>query len=36
VAQRGLDPLLEALWTHAAQVPAEENAGDEEGESWRP
>ncbi|MBW3570829.1 MAG: GTPase ObgE [Gemmatimonadetes bacterium] len=36
VAQRGLDPLLEALWTHAAQVLAEENAGDEEEAPWRP
>jgi GTP-binding protein len=37
VAQRGLDPLLEALWTHAAQVLAEENAVEgEEEEPWRP
>ena len=36
VAQRGLDPLLEALWTHAAQVLKVENAGDEEDEPWRP
>lgn len=37
VAQRGLDPLLEALWSHAAQVVAEENAVDgEEEEPWRP
>ena len=36
VAQRGLDPLLEALWTHAAQVLKEETAGDEEEEPWRP
>ena len=37
VAQRGLDPLLEALWTHAAQALREENAVDgEEEEPWRP
>jgi hypothetical protein len=28
---------LEALWTHAARVTAEETAtGEEEAESWRP
>ncbi|HEX2201712.1 MAG TPA: GTPase ObgE [Longimicrobium sp.] len=37
VARRGLDPLLEGLWTHAARVQAEEaaEAGDEP-EPWRP
>ena len=36
VAQRGLEPLLEALWLHAAAVMAQENATDEEPEPWRP
>jgi GTPase len=35
VARRGLDPLLEALWTHAARVQAEE-AGPGEPEPWTP
>jgi len=37
VAQRGLDPLLEALWTRAAQVAESERQLDEgEPEPWRP
>lgn len=36
VAQRGLDPLLKALWTHAAKVLKEENTGEVEEEPWRP
>jgi GTPase len=38
VAQRGLDPLLEGLWRHAAEVLAEEQAPDDAGqeEPWRP
>jgi GTP-binding protein len=37
VAQRGLDPLLEALWTTAARVAEEERQLDEgEPEPWRP
>ena len=36
VAQRGLDPLMEALWQHAAHALAEETAPDEEPEPWRP
>jgi GTP-binding protein len=37
VAQRGLDPLLEALWSHAAQALKEENTVEgEEEEPWRP
>ena len=35
VARRGLEPLLEALWTHAARALAEE-APREEPEPWRP
>ncbi|HLM68629.1 MAG TPA: GTPase ObgE, partial [Longimicrobium sp.] len=37
VARRGLDPLLEGLWTHAARAVAEERAvNDEPEEPWRP
>ena len=39
VAQRGLDPLLEGLWKHAAEVLADEmrsEAGPAEEEPWRP
>ncbi len=40
VARRGLDPLLEALWTHAAKALEEEYAAEreegEEEEPWRP
>jgi GTP-binding protein len=36
VARRGLDALLEGLWTHAARVVAEEIAAGEEPEPWRP
>jgi GTP-binding protein len=35
VARRGLDSLLEGLWTHAARIIAEEQAEDEP-ESWTP
>jgi GTPase len=38
VARRGLDPLLEALWSHAASAAAEERAGDEpsDPDAWQP
>jgi GTP-binding protein len=36
VAQRGLDPLLEGLWAHAARVIQEERGVDAEPEEWRP
>jgi len=38
VAQRGLAPLLEALWTHAARAAAEERAVEDpsEPEPWHP
>ncbi|MET0398087.1 MAG: GTPase ObgE [Longimicrobiaceae bacterium] len=36
VAQRGLDPLLEGLWTHAAQVMEAERGEGLEREEWRP
>jgi GTPase len=36
VARRGLDPLLEALWSHAAAALAEETPEDEEVEPWQP
>ncbi len=37
VARRGLDALLEGLWTHAARVVAEEIAAQEdEPEPWKP
>jgi GTP-binding protein len=37
VARRGLDPLLEGLWQHAAKVVAREQAQDEEPEQpWQP
>ena len=36
VAQRGLDPLLEGLWTHAARVMEAERGEDLEPEEWRP
>ena len=37
VARRGLDPLLEALWAHAAKVIEEEHAEEPgEAEPWRP
>ena len=35
VARKGLDPLLEGLWTHAARAIREE-WGEEEPEEWRP
>jgi GTP-binding protein len=35
VAQKGLDPFLEALWTQAAAALAAER-GDDEDEPWRP
>ena len=35
VARRGLDPLLEGLWAHAAKVIAQEQAEDEP-EAWKP
>ena len=35
VARKGLDPFLEALWTHAAAALAAERGGEEE-EPWRP
>lgn len=36
VAQRGLTPLLEALWTHAHAVSSAERGESEEPEPWRP
>jgi GTP-binding protein len=36
VARRGLDSLLEGLWTHAAREVARELAEGEEPEPWRP
>ncbi|HEX2092841.1 MAG TPA: GTPase ObgE [Longimicrobiaceae bacterium] len=38
VARKGLEPLLEGLWTHAAQAAAEERGKveEEEPEEWRP
>lgn len=36
VARRGLDLLLEGLWTHAARAVEEERGGAEESEEWRP
>ncbi|CAA9360819.1 MAG: GTP-binding protein Obg [uncultured Gemmatimonadetes bacterium] len=36
VARRGLDVLLEGLWTHAAREVAREIAEGEEPEPWRP
>ncbi len=37
VARRGLDPLLEGLWSRAAKAQAEERGGTEEAaEPWRP
>ena len=36
VAQRGLDPLMEALWQHAALALAAETVTEEEPEPWRP
>jgi hypothetical protein len=37
VARRGLDPLLEGLWSHAAKAQAEERGGAEEAaEPWKP
>ena len=38
VARRGLDPLLEGLWSHAAKAQSEERGGAEEeaAEPWRP
>jgi GTPase len=36
VARRGLDTLLEALWTHAMRVVAEERGGTDEPETWEP
>ncbi|HEX7239057.1 MAG TPA: GTPase ObgE [Longimicrobiaceae bacterium] len=36
VARRGLEPLLEGLWTHAAVVIAEERGEDADEEGWRP
>jgi GTP-binding protein len=36
VAQRGLDPLLEGLWMHAARVMEAERGEDLEPEEWRP
>jgi len=36
VAQRGLDPLLEGLWVHAARVIQQERGVDAGPEEWRP
>lgn len=36
VARRGLDPLLEGLWQHAARAVEQERAHDDEPEPWRP
>jgi GTP-binding protein len=36
VARRGLEPLLEGLWQHAARVVEEEKAHEDEPEPWRP
>jgi GTPase len=36
VARRGLDALLEALWTHAAAATAEERVDEDEPQPWRP
>jgi GTP-binding protein len=36
VARRGLDPLLEGLWQHAARAVAAEQADDAAPEPWRP
>jgi GTP-binding protein len=36
VAQRGLEPLLEGLWKHAAAEAAAENPAPAEPEPWRP
>jgi GTP-binding protein len=36
VAQRGLDPLLEGLWMHAARVMEAERGEGLEREEWRP
>ena len=36
VARRGLDPLLEGLWQHAAREIAREQAPAEDAEPWRP
>ncbi|HEU0052192.1 MAG TPA: GTPase ObgE [Longimicrobium sp.] len=37
VARRGLEPLLEGLWQHAARAQAEEQAAaEEEAEPWHP
>jgi GTPase len=36
VARKGLDPLLEALWKHAAKAIQEERAEEDEPEPWRP
>ncbi|HEV2132352.1 MAG TPA: GTPase ObgE [Longimicrobiaceae bacterium] len=36
VARRGLDPLLEGLWAHAAAAAADEVEAPEEPEAWHP
>jgi GTP-binding protein len=36
VARRGLEPLLEGLWQHAAREIAREQAPAEDAEPWRP
>jgi GTPase len=36
VARRALDPLLEALWSHASATAAAEREPEEEPETWRP
>jgi GTPase len=36
VARRGLDPLLEALWKHAARAVAEEDPSAQAPEAWTP
>jgi GTP-binding protein len=36
VARRGLEPLLEGLWQHAARAVEQERAHQDEPEPWRP